>query len=196
MTAESSDGKQRPFRHPFLQACGMFVGEMMCMVAYKLVKCYRNRRRSQSSGIQIQNEGEDEQPQEEQRPSYNPFIFLPPALCDLTATSIQYIGLTFTYASSFQMLRGAVILFTGILSKLVLRKRQEWYRWAGMVFVIVGLVTVGLTDVLYSQDEKDETKTSNANGGFAMQKEEDTNDGRSNSQILIGDLLIFFSQII
>ena len=41
-------------------------------------------------------------------------IFLPPALCDMTATSVQYIGLTLTYASSFQMLRGAVIIFTGI----------------------------------------------------------------------------------
>ena len=40
-------------------------------------------------------------------------IFLPPAMCDMTATSLQYIGLTFTYASSFQMLRGAVIIFTG-----------------------------------------------------------------------------------
>ena len=37
---------------------------------------------------------------------FNPFIFLPPALCDMTATSIQYIGLTLTFASSFQMLRG------------------------------------------------------------------------------------------
>ena len=42
-------------------------------------------------------------------------VFLPPALCDMTATSVQYIGLTLTYASSFQMLRGAVIIFTGII---------------------------------------------------------------------------------
>jgi hypothetical protein len=39
-------------------------------------------------------------------PSFNPLIFFPPAICDMTATSIQYIGLTLTYASSFQMLRG------------------------------------------------------------------------------------------
>ena len=42
-------------------------------------------------------------------------VFLPPALCDMTATSVQYIGLTLTYASSFQMLRGAVIIFTGFI---------------------------------------------------------------------------------
>ena len=43
-------------------------------------------------------------------PPFNPFIFLPPALCDMTATSIQYIGLTLTFASSFQMLRGMYAL--------------------------------------------------------------------------------------
>ena len=123
MTAPSSDGKERPFRHPFLQACGMFVGEMMCMVAYHLVQCYRKRRQQRSSGIEVQ-----EQPEESQPRSYNPFIFLPPALCDMTATSIQYIGLTLTYASSFQMLRGAVIVFTGLLSMVFLRKRLALYR--------------------------------------------------------------------
>ena len=46
-----------------------------------------------------------------QETPFNPFIFLPPALCDMTATSIQYIGLTLTYASSFQMLRGKFIFF-------------------------------------------------------------------------------------
>ena len=43
---------------------------------------------------------------------FNPFIFLPPALCDMTATSLQYIGLTLTFASSFQMLRGMVLHYS------------------------------------------------------------------------------------
>lgn len=37
---------------------------------------------------------------------FNPWIFMPPAMCDMIATSLMYIGLTLTYASSFQMLRG------------------------------------------------------------------------------------------
>ena len=200
MTAESSDHKQRPFRHPFLQACGMFVGEMMCMVAYKLVKCYRNRRRSQSSGIQIQNEGEDEQPQEEQRPSYNPFIFLPPALCDMTATSIQYIGLTLTYASSFQMLRGAVIIFTGLLSMVFLRKRLAVYRWIGIIFVIAGLAIVGVSDIFFPPPPKNGTDLTSTPmfskeyfGVFNNAK--DDNNHTSHDQ-LIGDVLIVCAQVI
>merc|ERR1719347_1761083 len=79
---------------------------------------------------------------------FNPLIFLPPALCDMTATSLQYIGLTLTYASSFQMLRGAVIIFTGILSKIFLRRSLAWFKWTGMLFVIGGLVTVGTSDMV------------------------------------------------
>ena len=44
---------------------------------------------------------------------YSIFIFYFPALCDVTATSIMYIALTLTSASSFQMLRGSIMIFVG-----------------------------------------------------------------------------------
>jgi hypothetical protein len=96
-------------------------------------------------------------PQEEVS-NYNPIIFLLPALCDCTATSTMYLGLTLTYASQFQvasacapaaclgwgpadafltpaglrqgqMLRGSVIIFTGLLSRFLLGRQLESYRW-------------------------------------------------------------------
>merc|ERR1719147_42281 len=112
----------------------------MCMLAFWVVR-YRAMRRQQTSAYPPLSE-------ENAPKKFNPLIFLPPALCDMTATSVQYIGLTLTYASSFQMLRGAVIIFTGILSTIFLRARLAWFKWFGMVFVIGGLVTVGLSDML------------------------------------------------
>lgn len=38
--------------------------------------------------------------------SFNRFLLFIPAMCDMTATSLMYIGLNLTYAASFQMLRG------------------------------------------------------------------------------------------
>lgn len=35
MEAESSDGTVRLFVHPFLQALAMFLGEILCLVAFK-----------------------------------------------------------------------------------------------------------------------------------------------------------------
>ena len=48
MTSESVDGTKRPFNHPFLQATGMFLGEMLCMLAFWLVK-YRASRQQTSA---------------------------------------------------------------------------------------------------------------------------------------------------
>lgn len=105
MTSKSSDGQERGFNHPFLQACGMFLGEMMCMVAYYVLRWRRKRAEARAR--------DPDAPQELGPPetNFSPFIFLPPAMCDMTATSIQYIGLTLTYASSFQMLRGKIIFY-------------------------------------------------------------------------------------
>ena len=40
---------------------------------------------------------------------------MPPAMCDMLATSTMYMGLTLTYASSFQMLRGKLQFDTDYL---------------------------------------------------------------------------------
>uniref|UniRef100_A0A914E0U5 Sugar phosphate transporter domain-containing protein n=1 Tax=Acrobeloides nanus TaxID=290746 RepID=A0A914E0U5_9BILA len=115
----------------------------------------------------------DDEAEEPKIPKFNPFIFLPPALCDVIATSLSYTGLNLTTASSYQMLRGAVIIFTGLLSVAFLRMRLQGYRWIGMLLVTLGLVIVGVTDIVYDDDPTDDV-----NG------------------IITGNLLIIMAQII
>lgn len=52
-----------------------------------------------------------------------------------------------TSASSFQMLRGAVIIFTGLLSVAFLGRRLALSQWIGIFITILGLVIVGLADL-------------------------------------------------
>lgn len=85
----------------------------------------------------------------------------------------MYIGLNLTTASSFQMLRGAVIIFTGLLSVGMLGARIQPYKWFGMLFVMLGLVVVGVTDILYDDDPLDDKNA-----------------------IITGNLLIIMAQII
>lgn len=103
---------------------------------------------------------------------FNAFILLVPALCDMFATSIMYIGLNMTYASSFQMLRGSVIVFTGIFSIGFLNRKLGAREWTGIVFVITGLAFVGASDILTM----------------------DNSDMNTNS-VITGDLLIIFAQV-
>lgn len=58
-----------------------------------------------------------------------------------------------TSASSFQMLRGAVVIFTGLLSVAFLGRKLVLSQWLGILITIVGLVVVGLADLLSSHDE-------------------------------------------
>lgn len=87
----------------------MFLGELSCLLVYFIIYFFRKRYWNQrhtlgESGVIF--ELEDELSEEPSIPRFNPFIFLPPAICDVLATSIMYIGLNLTTASSFQMLRG------------------------------------------------------------------------------------------
>jgi len=80
--------------------------------------------------------------------SYSPFLLLPPAWFDIGGTSVMYVALTMTNASSFQMLRGSILIFVGIMSVIFLKRRLECFRWLGMFIIMCGLVTVGVSDFL------------------------------------------------
>jgi drug/metabolite transporter (DMT)-like permease len=86
----------------------------------------------------------------------------------------MYIGLNLTYASSFQMLRGSVIVFVAIFSMIFLQKKLLLREWTGIAFIIIGLTAVGLSDIMGSSTGKDANRT----------------------DILIGDSLIILAQII
>ena len=105
--------------------------------------------------------------------NFNPMVLLIPACCDIISTSVMYVGLNLTYASSFQMLRGAVIVFTGILSVGFLNKKLVTREWSGIALVIAGLAIVGGSDLVKNNDS----------------------DVSVNS-ILTGDLLILCAQVI
>jgi len=126
------NGEVTQFNHPFVQAVGMFLGEFLCMIAFYVILTYKKFRE-----------------EEMERSQFNPLIFILPAMCDMTATSLMYVGLTMTYASVFQMLRGAVVIFTGILSLIFLKRKLLGFHWIGMVLVLMGLGTVGLASVLF-----------------------------------------------
>jgi len=182
--AEGIDGRVHQFDHPFLQACGMFMGEMLCLAAYFGVKYYKKYRQMRMKRqvdlteedrgfLQSRSYGVSTEEDDKSVPvRFNPLIFLPPALLDMTGTSVMYVGLNMTYASSFQMLRGSVIIFTGLLSLVFLRRKFYVYHWLGMLLIIVGLAVVGVADIITMDSTADTTS------------------------IITGDILIVLSQVV
>jgi len=86
-------------------------------------------------------------------------------MCDMCATSLMYIGLSWTYASIFQMLRGAVMIFTGIFSVFFLGRKLGKHHWLGMVIVMSGLALVGVSSVLSPSNG---AQASNPLGGIVV----------------------------
>jgi drug/metabolite transporter (DMT)-like permease len=70
----------------------------------------------------------------------------------MLGTCTMYAGLTMTHASVFQMLRGSVVVFTGVLSIAFLGRRLAAHHWAGMALVTAGAFLVGLSSVLGRPD--------------------------------------------
>lgn len=116
------------FNHPIFQAACMFSGELLCLLVFYFLSW-----RAKSKGQQVAA-----------TKPFNPIIFLLPALCDLTATSTMYIGLGLTTTSSFQMLRGCIVVFTSILSVTFLKRKLKPFHWFGVMLVISGTIVVGL----------------------------------------------------
>ncbi|XP_034756835.1 solute carrier family 35 member F6 [Etheostoma cragini] len=150
---------EHEFTHPFVQAVGMFLGEFSCIAVFYILLWYDRRR---------------PEPKINPGQSFNPLLFFPPAMCDMMATSIMYVALNMTSASSFQMLRGAVIIFTGLLSVAFLGRRLIFSQWLGIFTTILGLIIVGLAD-FFSEHKDNPHKL---------------------SDVLTGDLLIIMAQII
>ena len=139
----------------------MFLGEFLCLLVFKFVwfstARYRIERmtyRGDASSpvvrhwpIRIAKETrlvEGEQ-------NFNPFIFWIPSICDMLSTCLSYVALNYTSASSFQMLRGSVMVFTALLSVVFLRKKLSVFHWLGIVTVVSGLTVVGVSDIVFSK---------------------------------------------
>ena len=136
----------------------MFVGEASCLAVFEILYYYHKWIKKDVTRFGKQK--------------FSPLIFAIPALCDVIGTSTMYVGLSLTFASSFQMLRGAVIIFTALLSVAFFGSKLQMYHWVGMLTIVMGLIVIGIGDVI---------------GG--------DNSGDPNS-VLAGDLLIVAAQII
>lgn len=185
--------KVHSFDHPLIQADFMFLGEIWCLITFVIAYKVLQARRDGTVEENVLTKGSR---------VFNRFILWPPAFLDIIASTTMYFGLTMTNASSFQMLRGSVIVFVAILSKLLLKRKIETWKWIGIALIICGLILVGLADVSAATEDKTVV-------GYAIQKNdfrqiffnkhinhEKKSASEQSSNIIKGDCLIIFAQIV
>ncbi|KRZ45801.1 Solute carrier family 35 member F6 [Trichinella pseudospiralis] len=181
---------ERKFYHPYMQVLFSFVGESLCLVwfcAVEGVKKFKNKEFNKKSlGSTANNTQLFE--------AKYMMLFIPAAL-DYIATSLNFISLTMTSAGSYQMLRGSVIIFTGLLSVGFLGRSLSMAKVCGILLVTCGLLTVGSAD---------EIQQANSNQNLSDSVPTDWNRVKSGKlfmydttiKIVLCDILVIIAQVI
>lgn len=160
-------GEEHKFNHPWFQTILMFYGEAVCLIVYEIQRRKKRKERETLQNIQ------DSVAEQEQVLTG---IFVVPTLCDLIGTTLSGIGLLYVPASVWQMLRGAIIIFAGVLSVIFLKRKMYPTNWIGMGVVMAGLAMVGLSSVLGEDNNR--------------------SAGVSHGQMTLGIVLILLAQLV
>ncbi|CAH8444700.1 unnamed protein product [Heterobilharzia americana] len=132
------------FNKPWFQTLLMFFGEGFCIFAFLIMR-FRKKRQILAHGfstIGVHTRGHSLV----STPVFN-WIFLLPTCCDLLGSTLAGIGLLYIDASIWQMLRGSLIVFAGILSVIFLKRRLRYFQWTGIMITVIGLALVGSKSV-------------------------------------------------
>lgn len=161
------------FKHPWVMTLVMFIGEVLCAIPFFIGRAMKKKEKRQMF-LQEPINGKTK------RPPSTPFhyMFALPTICDLTASTLGNIAMLWLPASVWQMMRGAIIIFSGILSVIFLKRKLRPYKWFGMFIVTSGLACVGLAGLLSPSDDDDDEQV-----GFK-------------SEFIIGLILVVLAQLI
>jgi drug/metabolite transporter (DMT)-like permease len=121
------------FDFPFFQTLLMMIGELMCLGAFAYTQATRK------SGMATR--------------TFSQLIIAVPVSCDWMATTLVNAAYVMIPASTIQMCRGCVVLFTCLFSVVFLGRQQQAFHYAGVALVAVGITIVSLDAVLHERTQ-------------------------------------------
>ncbi|KAJ1748419.1 hypothetical protein LPJ79_004545 [Coemansia sp. RSA 1821] len=161
------------FEQPVWQTLNMFYGEMLCLACLYAIGLFRRRSAGNApdaaaDGYQpipdsasvasadadaaadadVSADGTAGAPPLKPIAGWATLYMWLPAVCDLLGTTLMNVGLFFTSASVYQMLRGAVVVFSGLFSVVFLGHRLERFQVISLGMVVLGVTIVGLSNVI------------------------------------------------
>jgi drug/metabolite transporter (DMT)-like permease len=82
--------------------------------------------------------------------NFNKLLLFKYVFFDITAVTLQSIALNFIPSSVFHMMRGGTIATTFFFSVVSLKMRAERYQTIGSVLTFIGILIVGLSDLIFA----------------------------------------------
>lgn len=186
------------YEQPVWQTLQMFLGEMFCFFPV-LYAWLRTRTSRYTSAPQLESDIQHVTNKlassSENLTGWKVLLLWIPALCDLTGTTLMNVGLLYTPVSIYQMTRGALVLFVGILSVIFLRRRLWLYQWVSLITVMAGVGLVGFSGSLIKDAIKDAPLPS-LSGPHATDRPPQTlTEEPEVTKVLVGVFFVLFAQI-
>lgn len=139
-------GQTAPYEKPWFQVLAMFVGMSFCII------------------LDLPKRGPRHQPLPQSHLPSSPtstsvWIISIPTLFDLFATACGTTGLLYTNVSVYQMLRGAMLVWTAFLSVVFLRRKLSKLNYSGIALCVSGIILVGLANIWSEPSDKSRSDT-------------------------------------
>lgn len=196
-------GVKHTFDKPFFQSIVMFLSMLLALPVNEVMSLISRKKDNSSSNSSSNNtpssnnvkESTEHSPllpeestindseeeinmnkgKKQQSGGRSPLLIMIPAAFDLIASTIMTFGLIYISVSIFQMLRGSMVIFSTILTRLFLKgRRVRRYQLLGVTLAVIAIVLVGVAGVMVPQANM------NANVG----------------QTIMGICLVILSQIV
>lgn len=151
--ATNSYGEVAVYEKPWTQVLAMFVGMSVCILLDMPRRSIPQAASSERAPLLHPAQPEDD------APSQSVWIISIPTLFDLFATACGTTGLLYTTVSVYQMLRGAMLVWTAVLSIVFLGRRLNRLNYAGIVLCIVGISLVGLANIWAEDNPRSRSDT-------------------------------------
>ncbi|KIY51074.1 hypothetical protein FISHEDRAFT_71368 [Fistulina hepatica ATCC 64428] len=185
------------FEQPVWQTLQMFAGEMLCAIPVLYTWLLATHRRSPP--VHLPSESDPLKPPVASQPltGWKVLLLWIPAACDLTGTTLMNVGLLYTPVSIYQMTRGALVLFVGILSVVFLRRRLWLYQWVSLLVVMTGVALVGFSGSMI-KDVIRETPALNSIVGRWIRADSpsESTEEPEVTAVLVGVFFILFAQFV
>jgi len=172
------------FTHPWFQTIIMFLGEALCLGGFLTQRHSAKVRKAKNP-----DDGAPEEVGGVNARLWQP-ILLVPTFLDLLGTSFGGIGLVYCAPSIWQMLRGSIIIFTGLLSWIFLKRKLKPYQIFAICFTIIGLVAVGCSSYFDSLDQQKSSSDSESSSSNTP------NNTESPGMVIVGICFILLGQFV
>ncbi|KAG0236137.1 hypothetical protein BGW42_004021 [Actinomortierella wolfii] len=179
--------KHEHFEQPLWQTLNMFLGETLCLVLAGVCALLAAKfGRAKWASLVLEEEDDEALVAVESdgliSPSTaNPLHSAPVEKKKLDGPLLMNVGLIYTSASVYQMLRGALVIITGLLSVIFLKRRLLAHEWFALFTITAGIATVGLASVLDSSKK--------------LRDEPSDDDAALAVKTLFGIFLVLFAQV-